>query len=276
MHLARFLPLGECKPRTGDVRGDEVVCFEAGIGVDDILSGSLQPIISGEVFRTRAVRFLMPYRPRVIFVVGVNYAAHQEAVEAKYALPALNPGELPCLLKGPASPVGPFDAVVRPREIECLDYEGELLVLVGADGQAGGYAVANDISARDVGDSWQLTRHKSGDTFCPWGPWVTTIDEIPDPYDLSVRTWVDGRLRQEGHTSEMLTGIDEIMEYVRKTIALSPGDAILTGTPAGTMAERDDPEWLQPGQIVEVEIEGLGRIANRVAAAPARLPAAFE
>lgn len=266
MRLARFLAPDEQQPRTGDVRGDEVWCFEDGICVEDILAGTQHPALTAESFRLEEVRLLMPYQPRAVFLVGVNYSAHRDAAVARKMVPRLSPGELPCVLKGPASPIGPYEDVVKPSGIECLDYEGELLVLVGQDDRQGGYAVANDISARDVGDTWQLTRHKGGDTFCPWGPWVTTSDEIHDPYSLRLRTWVDGELRQDGNTWEMLSGISEIMAYLGKTIALRPGDAILTGTPAGTMVERDDPVWLRPGQVVKVEIEGLGHIANRVIA----------
>lgn len=264
MRLARFLSGDNSAVRTGDVRGAEVHCFEAPTEVSDIIAGRQTPRLTGEVLPLSDVELLMPYRPRVIFVVGVNYSAHRKAAEERNMMPTLNPGELPCVLKGPASPVGPYDDIVKPPQIECLDYEGELLALVGCDGRPGGYAVANDISARDVGDRWQLTRQKGGDTFCPWGPWVTTSDEIDDPYDLRLRTWVDGELRQDGNTSEMLKSIPEIMSYLEKTITLLPGDAILTGTPAGTMIERDEPVWLRPGQLVRVEIDSLGHVENRV------------
>lgn len=265
MRLARFLVPGEEMPRVGDVRGAEVLSSQPGTTVGEVLAGTRDFDHTGEVFSLGDVRLLMPYQPRAIFLVGINYSAHREAAEARDLLPVLNPGEIPCLLKGPASPIGPYDDIIKPAGIECLDYEGELLVVIGRDGTAGGFAVANDVSARDVGDRWQLTRHKGGDTFCPWGPWVTTSDEVDDPYDLRVRTWVDDDLCQDGNTSEMLADIPEIIEYVGKTIALRPGDAILTGTPAGTIAEKDQPNWLRPGQLVKVEIDGLGSIANRVA-----------
>jgi 2-keto-4-pentenoate hydratase/2-oxohepta-3-ene-1,7-dioic acid hydratase in catechol pathway len=241
-----------------------------GLSTEALVKHTDRPAATGPAFPLAEVQLLMPYRPRAVFMVGANYRAHVEAADKVGKMPDfLNPGEIPCLLKGPGSAVGPHDNVVRPPEIKALDYEGELLVIAGENGSIAGYAVANDISARDVGDKWQLTRHKGGDTFCPWGPWVTTADELPDPYSLGLRTWVDGELRQDGSTAEMVVKAPEIIAYIQKTIKVEPADVVLTGTPAGTATETaaDFPEsapWLQPGQVVRVEIEGLGAIENTI------------
>lgn len=268
MRLARFIAPGDTHARTGQVHDGGVVSFEADLSVPELLAMAERPTADGPAFALDEVRLMAPYSPRAVFMVGANYKAHVDAAAEVGKMPDwLAPGEIPCLIKGPASPIGPHDPIVRPTAIQCLDYEGELIVVMGDHGRPAGYAVANDVSARDVGDRWQLTRHKGGDTFCPWGPWVTTVDEVPDPYALRLRTWVDDELRQDGSTAEMLVRIPEIVDYIQKTIAVFAGDLILTGTPAGTAAEMVEPRWLQPGQRVRVEIEGLGSIENPVIAA---------
>jgi 2-keto-4-pentenoate hydratase/2-oxohepta-3-ene-1,7-dioic acid hydratase in catechol pathway len=251
------------------VQGETVVSFNDGVTTEQVVVAAPgdRPTASGPAFALKDVRLVAPYRPRVVFMVGANYAQHvADAAKAGANVGNMNEGEIPCLLKGPGSAIGPFDQIVRPPAIKSLDYEGELMVIIGHDGTPGGYAVANDVSARDVGDRWQLTRHKGGDTFCPWGPWVTTADEIDDPYSLQIRTWVDGELRQNGNTSDMMVRIPEILEYISKTIKPLPGDGLLTGTCAGTIAEMADPVWLQPGNKVRIELEGLGTIENEIVA----------
>jgi 2-keto-4-pentenoate hydratase/2-oxohepta-3-ene-1,7-dioic acid hydratase in catechol pathway len=269
MRLATFLAEDGTGPRAGDVRGDTVVGFAAGVTVADLIATGARPDATGAEFPLSRVRLIAPYRPRVVFLVGANYRAHVDAAQQVGMLSTLlAPGEIPCLLKGPGSPIGPYDDVIRPPKIEALDYEGELMVVAGGACTVAGYAVANDISARDAGDRWQLTRQKAGDTFCPWGPWVTTEDEIADPYDLRIRTWVDDDLRQDGNTSQMIARIPEIMDYIGKTIEIQAGDLILTGTPAGTAVESANPRYLAPGQVVRVEIGRLGHVRNRIAAGP--------
>jgi 2-keto-4-pentenoate hydratase/2-oxohepta-3-ene-1,7-dioic acid hydratase in catechol pathway len=251
------------------VQDDKVVSFNDGVTTEQLVVASPgdRPRATGPAFALEDVRLVIPYRPRAVFMVGANYAQHvADAAKVGNKAGPMNEGEIPCLLKGPGSPIGPFDQIVRPPAITALDYEGELMAIVGHDGKPGGYAVANDVSARDVGDKWQLTRHKGGDTFCPWGPWVTTADEIDDPYSLQIRTWVDGELRQNGSTNEGIVRVPEILEYISKTITPRPGDGLLTGTCAGTIAEMSDPIWLQPGNRARIEIEGLGTIENEVIA----------
>ena len=123
-----------------------------------------------------------------------------------------------------------------------LDYEGELVVVVGRDGKAGGFAVADDVSARDLQRREpQWTRAKGAASFCPWGPWITTPDEAPDPEDLRLRTWVIGDLRQDARTSALIFGVEALLEFLGQTQALEPRDLVLTGTPSGVGFALDPP-----------------------------------
>jgi 2-keto-4-pentenoate hydratase/2-oxohepta-3-ene-1,7-dioic acid hydratase in catechol pathway len=146
-----------------------------------------------------------------------------------------------------------------------LDYEGELAIVIGAAGTIGGYCVADDVSARDLQKREpRWTRAKGADTFCPFGPWITTADEIPDPGDLRLRTWVNGELRQDSSTGDMIFGCDELVEFISETCTLAPGDLILTGTPSGVGQGFDPPRFLQSGDVVRIEIERLGVIEHSV------------
>ena len=163
-----------------------------------------------------------------------------------------------------APPGGP---VRRPAVVRALDYEGELTAVIGA-GAVAGFAVADDVSARDLqGREAQWTRAKGADTFCPWGPWVTTADEVGDPGALRLRTWVNGELRQDASTADLIFGIDRLVEFLAETQTLSPGDLILTGTPSGVGVAMDPPQFLQTGDVVRIEVEGLGSIEHAVEAA---------
>ena len=156
-----------------------------------------------------------------------------------------------------------------------LDYEGELAVVIGAtlrdaslaDAQAGvfGYTIVNDVSARDLQQAEpQWTRAKGGDTFAPMGPWIVTADELGDPQRLSVRTWVNGELRQDGHTSQMITPVAELVAWCSANFTLEPGDVIATGTPAGVGRGFDPPRYLEPGDLVRIEIEGIGAMEHGI------------
>jgi 2-keto-4-pentenoate hydratase/2-oxohepta-3-ene-1,7-dioic acid hydratase in catechol pathway len=147
-----------------------------------------------------------------------------------------------------------------------LDYEGELTVVIGANGTIGGYCVADDVTARDLqGREPQWTRAKGADTFCPVGPWVTTADEVPDPERLRLQTWVNGDKRQDANTSDLIFGCQELVDFIAQTCTLSPGDLILTGTPSGVGMGLDPPQFLQSGDVVRIEIERLGVIEHAVA-----------
>jgi acylpyruvate hydrolase len=259
MRLATFVPPGGGEPRAGEIRGDDVLAFE-GTVLERLASGDRSPA-RGEAFPLGDVTLLAPVpRPRAILGIGLNYRAHAEE----------QGGQLPerpiVFMKLPSSSAPPSGPVRCPAAVRRLDYEGELAVVMGAGGQVAGYAVADDITARDLQKrELQWTRAKGADGFCPWGPWITTADEVPEPEDLALRTWVNGELRQDARTSDLIFGIDEVVAFVSETCTLEPGDVILTGTPSGVGTWQDPPQFLQSGDVVRIEIEGLGGIEHAIA-----------
>jgi acylpyruvate hydrolase len=139
---------------------------------------------------------------------------------------------------------------------------------MGAGGEVAGYAVADDVSARDLqGREPQWTRAKGADGFCPFGPWVTTAEEVRDPHDLRIRSWVNGEPRQDARTSDLIFGVPELVAFISEAITLEPGDLIATGTPPGVAFGQEHGRYLQDGDLVEVEIEGIGVLASPVLAA---------
>jgi 2-keto-4-pentenoate hydratase/2-oxohepta-3-ene-1,7-dioic acid hydratase in catechol pathway len=169
-------------------------------------------------------------------------------------------------MKLPSSSAPPNGAVRCPDVVRRLDYEGELAVVMGAGGRIAGYAVANDVSARDLQRREpQWTRAKGADGFCPWGPWITTADEVPDPLDLRLTTHVNGELRQDASTSDMIFGPQQIVDFISETCTLEAGDIILTGTPSGVGMSLDPRRFLSSGDIVRIEIESLGHIEHAIA-----------
>jgi 2,4-diketo-3-deoxy-L-fuconate hydrolase len=204
-------------------------------------------------------------RPSAVYCIGMNYAAH--AAESGSAPPE----QLVMFMKAPNTVVGPFDDVAVPRGSTRTDWEVELGVVIGArasclDAPAdarrhlAGYVVANDLSERD----WQLARSggqwskgKSAPGFCPTGPWLVTPDEV-DGSDVRLRSWVNGEPRQDSRTSDLIFGIDTIVFELSQVLALEPGDLVLTGTPEGVALSGRFP-YLAPGDVVELEIDGLGR-----------------
>ena len=169
-------------------------------------------------------------------------------------------------VKVPGSAAPPGGPIRCPEVVRRLDYEGELTIVIGAEGKIGGYCVADDVSARDLqGREPQWTRAKGADTFCPYGPWITTADEVPNPDDLRLRTWVNGELRQDSSTADMIFGCQQLVDFIAQTCTLAPGDLILTGTPNGVGMALDPPRFLQSGDVVRIEIGGLGSIEHPVA-----------
>jgi acylpyruvate hydrolase len=259
MKLATFVPPGGGEPRSGEVRGDEVITFEG--TVLERLAGAGHAPARGEPFPLADVTLLAPVpRPRATFGIGLNYRAH--AAEGGREAP-----EAPVVfLKLPSSSAPPNAPVRCPPVVRRLDYEGELAVVMGPGGEVAGYAVADDVSARDLQRREpQWTRAKGADGFCPWGPWVTTADEVGDPHDLRLRTWVNGELRQDATTADMLFRIPQLIAFLQETCTLEPGDLILTGTPEGVGAFRDPRVFLQGGDVVRIEIEALGAIEHEIA-----------
>jgi 2-keto-4-pentenoate hydratase/2-oxohepta-3-ene-1,7-dioic acid hydratase in catechol pathway len=263
MRLATFLPPDGGDTRAGEVRGDEVVSFDSGTVRDRLASGDRAPA-TGRAFPIAGVTLLAPVpRPRAIFGIGLNYAAH--AAESGHELP-----QFPItFMKLPSSSVPPQGPVRRPRVVDQLDYEAELAIVIGGGGEIAGWAVADDVTARDLqGREPQWTRAKGFDTSCPWGPWITTADELPDPVGLRISSWVNGELRQDSNTDDLVFGPRELVSFIGDTCTLEPGDLILTGTPEGVGMAMSPPRFLQPGDTVRIEIERLGSIEHRIEAVP--------
>jgi acylpyruvate hydrolase len=249
----------EAVMRAGAVDGDRVTAFEDGQTVVDVLAGE-GARLGGESWALSDVSLLAPVpAPGTIYAIGLNYAKH---VEETGGTKPEQPIVFVKVLGSVAPPGGPIRC---PEVVRRLDYEGELTIVIGADGEIGGYCVADDVTARDLqGREPQWTRAKGADTFCPFGPWITTADEVPDAGSLSLRTWVNGELRQDSNTSDLIFGCDELVEFIAQTCALRPGDLILTGTPNGVGMAFDPPRFLQSGDVVRIEIESLGSIEHAV------------
>jgi 2-keto-4-pentenoate hydratase/2-oxohepta-3-ene-1,7-dioic acid hydratase in catechol pathway len=260
MKLATFQVPGESEPRSGLVEGDRVTAFGGADGVLEVLSGAVV-VLGDDSWALADVALLPPVRaPRTIYAVGRNYAEHIEEMGSE------RPAKPLVFVKVAGSVAPPGGPVRRPAVTEQLDYEGELAIVIGAGGEIGGFCVADDISARDLQESEsQWTRAKGADTFCPFGPWVTTADELSDPGDLRIRTWVNGELRQDSSTSKLIFGLEEIVAFIAQTNRLFPGELILTGTPNGVGRAMDPPRFLVPGDTVRVQVDGLGTIEHPIA-----------
>ena len=223
------------------------------------------------------LRAPLPQPLRSLFCVGRNYRAHaaelagsvfRETMPAEVVWPIV-------FTKLPECVIGPHQAVQLPAAAASsqIDYESELAVVIGRSGRdiprsramdhVFGYTVVNDVTARDVQmrhQQWDLG--KSFDTFCPMGPWIVSADEL-DGRDTRVRGWVNGELRQDGHTTDLIFDIPTLVETCSRGITLYPGDVIATGTPAGVGMGMKPPRWLRAGDVVRIEIDGLGVIENR-------------
>ncbi|AWS43445.1 fumarylacetoacetate hydrolase family protein [Streptosporangium sp. 'caverna'] len=210
-------------------------------------------------------------RPGKIVCIGLNYSDHAEETGADI------PAEPVVFMKASNTVVGPEDEVLVPRGSVKTDYEVELAVVLGgtarylsspreAAGVIAGYAVANDVSEREFqnerGGQWD--KGKSCETFNPLGPWLVTPDEVGDPQALGLRLWVNGELRQNGSTKNQIFGVHHVIWYLSQFMVLEPGDVVNTGTPAGVALGMGPEAYLRAGDVVEVEIDGLGRQRQRM------------
>lgn len=222
-----------------------------------------------------AVTVLAPVvAPQKVICIGTNYADHAREMGGQ-------PAEIPVVFNVfPSAIVGTGQAVVLPAISHQVDFEAELVVVIGTAGRnipraeamdhVFGYCNGNDISARDwqkgkPGGQWLLG--KTFDTFAPLGPWIATADEIKDPHVLNIQLRLNGEVMQDSNTSELIFPIDFLISHLSKFVTLIPGDLVFTGTPAGVGAGRTPQVFLKPGDQIEVEIEGLGVLANPVLAA---------
>ena len=244
----------------GSVEGDRVSAFADGVAVVDVLGGKAARL-GAESWALGEVTLQAPVpAPGTIYAIGLNYAKH---VEETGATKPEQPIVFVKVLGSVAPPGGPIRC---PEVVRRLDYEGELTIVIGAGGRIAGYCVADDVTARDLqGREPQWTRAKGADTFCPFGPWVTTSDEVPDAGKLWLRTWVNGELRQDSNTSDLIFGCDQLVNFIAQTCTLRPGDLVLTGTPNGVGMGMNPPQFLESGDVVRIEIESLGSIEHAVA-----------
>jgi 2-keto-4-pentenoate hydratase/2-oxohepta-3-ene-1,7-dioic acid hydratase in catechol pathway len=238
--------------------------------IREAVDGGQLPVLDG------SARIGAPLaRPGKIVCIGLNYRDH--AAETGAALPT----EPVIFLKAPDTVVGPYDDVLVPRRSVKTDWEVELAVIIGrtarylgsaAEAMAcvGAYAVVNDVSEREfqLERLGQWDKGKNCETFNPLGPWLVTADEVPDPQKLGLRLWVNGHKRQDSSTENMVFGVAELVRYASQFLVLYPGDVINTGTPAGVALGQPAPKpYLRAGDVMELEIDGLGRARQQLVAA---------
>jgi len=275
--------------KVGIVENDEIIDLESGADAipSDVISllklgDHLPAVVKSAASRAKrvplaSVRLAPPIpAPRKFLGLGMSFRSHLDKVRAKG-------GEIPphqvWFNKQVTSITGPYDPIHLPPAVQELDYEGEVALVIGRPARyvrrqdahevIAGFLICNDVSARD----WQRRSPtamlgKSFDTHGPIGPWLTTPDEVDGGGALRIRTWVDGELRQDGNTDELIYGFGEMIEELSSVFTLEPGDILTTGTPAGAGASLTPPRFLSAGQTVRIEVEGLGHIENLVIPEP--------
>lgn len=242
--------------------------------------GKLSPVGQVIPLQETSLEAPLPLPRRNIFCVGKNYHEHAhefarsgfDSSAAAGAVPQapIIFSKVPECVTGPGSPIQ-----IDPRASEAVDYEAELAVVIARGGRripreralehVFGYTIVNDVTARDLqGRHKQWLIGKSQDSFCPMGPWLVSADEI-DLADTPVRCWVNGELRQDANTRDLIFDVPSLIETLSRGLTLLPGDIIATGTPAGVGIGFDPPRYLQPGDTVRIEIGGIGTLENPVA-----------
>jgi 2-keto-4-pentenoate hydratase/2-oxohepta-3-ene-1,7-dioic acid hydratase in catechol pathway len=290
MRIATVIHEGVARVGRVDAQGERITFFdvsaaEAARGalpiIERMAAGGPPPETVGAPVPLAGVRLLapLPQPRRNLWCVGRNYHAHAKELQASvFKGNDANPESWPIVFtKVPECVTGPFDDVRLPVGIsEQVDYEAELTIVIGkggknitradALGHVFGYTIVNDVTARDVQmrhQQWDMG--KSFDTFCPMGPWIATADEF-DGTDTRVRCFVNGELRQDARTTGLIFDIPTLIETVSRGITLYPGDLIATGSPAGVGFGLKPARFLGNGDVVHIEIEGLGSIENRFVA----------
>jgi 2-keto-4-pentenoate hydratase/2-oxohepta-3-ene-1,7-dioic acid hydratase in catechol pathway len=297
MKLVSFSPVdpNPFEVRTGVVDGDEVVDLTdpalalpgtlrelLAMGSSALNAARAAPHGKARRFPLNAVRLLAPVTdPPNILAIGMNYRAHvaemgRDAPEFQY-----------WFNKQRTSIAGPGDPIFLPTVSSMVDYEGELAMIIGPRCQhvpadramevVAGFTVINDVSARD----WQwrtptFTMGKSFDSHAPCGPWLVTPDELGDPGNLAIRTWVNDELRQDSTTADLIFDCAQMIEYLTTAFPLEPGTVIATGTPSGVGAAFDPPKFLADGDSVRIEIEGIGELRNPVLQGPDPVPVGID
>jgi 2-keto-4-pentenoate hydratase/2-oxohepta-3-ene-1,7-dioic acid hydratase in catechol pathway len=223
--------------------------------------------------RIDVLSLLAPIEPKTIYGIGLNYRKHAEETGAKI------PERPIVFLKSATAVQNPEGPIILPRHLRSdqVDFEAELAVIIGYEcknvkradalNYVLGYTIANDVSARDWQKQWggsQWCRGKTFDTFCPLGPALVTPALVLDPNNLAISTRVNGIIMQQSHTGDMIFHVPEIIEFLSGSTTLEPGTVILTGTPEGVGMGRKPPVYLKAGDVVEVEIEGIGILRNPV------------
>ena len=271
LRLVRFGPVGEEKPGLID---DQNQIHDLSAFIEDITPGQLSDEALEEIAAIPLDQIpVVQGDPRLgipltgigkIVAIGFNYVNH--AAEMAVDLPS----EPLVFMKAISALTGPFDNVIQPRNGHKLDYESELVVVIGRKAQyiaenevfdyIAGFTVGHDVSERAFQRErgGQFTKGKSGDTFAPVGPYLVTRDMIKDVQNLSIWSEVNGEKRQQGNTTDMVFGVKEIVSHLSQFMTLNPGDIIFTGTPAGVGDGMDPPVYLVPGDVVRVGVEGLG------------------
>lgn len=278
MRLVTFSEGPGRAPRIGAVVGGEVADLgHVAADMLSLLSGGREAMAAaGDALAparrldAAAVTLHAPMpRPPKFLAIGLNYAAHV----AESGLP--RPEHQVWFNKQRTCVIGPGQAIEIPAVSDAVDYEGELAFVIGRPARhvaaaeamsvVAGFMVMNDVSVRD----WQWrsptwTMGKSFDSHGPIGPWIVTADELGDPHRLGLRTWVNDEKRQDGTTADMVFGIGEMVEHLSTACTLEPGDVVTTGTPPGVGASFQPPKWLVHGDVVRIEIEGVGTLENPV------------
>jgi len=263
----------DCVVPLDDVAVDMRSLLRGGQAARDAVAAVLDR--STESIRLADVRLCPPVcDPPQMLGIGRNYIRKPEDVRHR--------GRQVWFSKSPSSLAGHGAPIVVPASAPRVDYEGELAVVIGREAHAirgddeahsviAGFTVVNDVTNHDwLAESPTVMLAKSYTGNSPIGPWLVTPDEISDPYALRIRTWVNDELRQDGKTADMLNRITQQIEHLTERLSLLPGDVLMTGTPAGTGIRMDPPRFLAPGDVVRIEIEGIGTLENPVVAEQTR------